>query len=125
MNLEAIADLLHERGVAKKGVNLFINFMPTDKTGILLRDPFGGSKRNHELPGYRQTSFMLIIRHPNFATGKTLIGRAMEVLSMEEADLPTMKVNYMRVRHDPFTFQPSPGSNIEFSTNIDCCYVLL
>lgn len=125
MNLEGVAQILEQAGVAVQGENLFINFMPTDTTGILLRDPFGGTPIDHELPGYRRTSFMLIVRLPEYQAARELMSAAVDALTMQGRETGGMRINYMRPRSEPQTYQPSPGGLIEMITNIDCSYVLM
>lgn len=125
MNLLGVVDILESAGVAQTGDSLFINFMPTDRMGILLRDPFGGTKIDHELPGYRATSFMLVVRHSEYTTAETLMKDAVTALTMEGKVAGGMKINYMRPRTEPLVYQPSPANNVEMITNIDCSYVLL
>lgn len=125
MNLEGIVDILESAGVATAGETMFINFMPTDKMGILLRDPFGGTKIDYELPGFTSTSFMLVVRHKSYAVGEALIKDAMAALTMEGKTAGGMRINYMRPRTTPLKYQPSIANNIEMITNFDVCYVLL
>lgn len=125
MNLEGVVEILEAAGVATPGRDLFINFMPADKVGVLLRPPFGGTPIDHELPGYRSTSFMLVVRHPNPTVGKTLMADATAALTMDNAIAGAMHINYMRAQTEPQIYQPSAGGNIELITNIDASYVLL
>jgi hypothetical protein len=125
MMLEPIAERLELQGLGVQGHDIFINFMPAEATGLLLRYPVGGMGIDHDLPGYRKGSFQLIARGKEFEETKTLINQAVLALEMAEADLTGMRVKYMRPRHDPFTFPPSVGNNIEFVVNVDCAYVIL
>lgn len=125
MNLEGIVEILEASDVAKAGESLFINFMPTDRYGVLLRDPFGGTPIDHELPGMRETYFMLIVRHNDPNTAKALMAAAMEALTLQLVEQGGMHINYMRPRTDPLMYQPSIGDNIEMITNIDVSYVML
>lgn len=125
MNLEGVAQILQAAGVGVPGQTIFVNFMPADKKGMLLRQGFGGTPIDPELPGYRKSSFMLIVRDKQYQAGKALIDAAMASLTLEDVSAGGMKINYMRPRNEAFVYQPSPGSNIEFTTNIDCSYVIL
>jgi hypothetical protein len=125
MNLEGVVEILEAQGVATPGKDLFINFMPADKVGLLLRPPFGGTPIDHELPGYRSTSFMLVVRHPNPSLGKELMAAATAALTIDNAVAGNMRINYMRPRTEPLVYQPSAGGNIELITDIDASYVLL
>lgn len=125
MKLEPMAERLESEGLGSQGDDIFINFMPAEKTGLLLRYPFGGVMIDHDLPGYRKGSFQLIARGKDYETALELINQAIAALEMEEADLTGLRVKYMRPRHDPFTFPTSVGNNVEFLVNIDVCYVIL
>lgn len=125
MNLEGVVQILQGAKVATPGKDLFISFMPTDSEGILLRDPFGGTPINHELPGYRATSFMLIVRKGNYQDARAVMQMATDALTLNSTIAGGMQINYMRARHEPTAYQPSPGGNVEMITNIDCSYVLL
>lgn len=125
MNLEAIAARLEAQSLGVRGTSIYIHFMPADATGILLRDPTSGTKIDYELPGYRKTSFQLIVRNKAFVEGKTLINAAAAALTLGEALLPNMAIKYMRPTHEPISFPLSAGNNNEFVVNIDACYVIV
>jgi hypothetical protein len=124
MRLDLIAEYLEGEGVGTRGRDLFINFIPQDASGILLRDNFGGTRYDHELPGYMRGDFMLITRAPDYETAKNLIDLARQTLRRLPG-LAQDTVSWKRVLpvRTPFPYQPSPGGNIEFAQNIDCVYV--
>jgi hypothetical protein len=126
VKFEPIVSLLESAGLGTAGRDIFINFIPENVSGILLREDFGGTKPDHYLPGYIQTTFWLIARGTEFVTVKTQIEAA--VLGLWEAsrygvtvDSTTFK--YIRPRVNPFPYAPSPGQNIEFGSKMECCYV--
>lgn len=126
MNLEGVAEIIENAGVGQAGTTLFINFMPADAMGILLRDPFGSTKIDYELPGMRQTAYMLVVRHKSYEVAKQLMADAVAAVTFDkEVVAGGMAIKYMRPRHEPLVYQPSPANNIEMITNIDCAYVLL
>ena len=125
MNLEGVAAILEAGKVAVSGKNMFINFMPTEYEGILLRHPFGGTPIDHELPGYRSTSFMLIVRMKNYSQARDIMTKAVNAVTLEGVEAGGMQINYMRPRAEPLVYQPSAGGLVEMITNIDCSYVLL
>jgi hypothetical protein len=125
MNLEAVASVLESAGVGTAGKDIFINFIPGDIEGILLRDYFGGTPRDHELPGYIQGAFMLIARGKDYKTTHDLCKAA--VAALEAHDLEEVvegaKFNYMRGRTLPFSYSSSPAQQWEVTVTIDACYV--
>ena len=126
MKLESIASLLQTASLGVMGESIFINAMPAAPVkGILLIDPFGGTPIDHELPGYRRGSFVMVVRSRDYQEAETLINAAIVALTIQDQALPGMTVKTMRARHDPFPFPVSPGNYVEFTVNIDCRYVIV
>lgn len=125
MNLDGVAQILQEQALGRPGQSLFVDFLPADKDGILLRQPSTGSLIDHELPGYTKTSFMLIVRGNGREKCKKLILDAMQALTISGKTVAGMHINYMRPRTEPLAFPLSAGNKVEYSTNIDCCYVMM
>ena len=125
MNLETIATLLEDAGIAKPGVDLFLYRMPAEATGLLLREGYSGDEIYHELPGYRKGDFMLVYRGPDITTGKEKMREAMAALDFLNREFDGIKYHYVRPRRDPMVYPISPGGNFEISTYIDVCYVLI
>jgi hypothetical protein len=124
VNLNPIAKRIEDASVAIRGRDLFINMMPADKTGILLRDYFGGTAIDHYLPGFFKASFMVIVRHPSYQSAEQLIKRAVAALIVEQkTTVEGVVFHYIRPRGLPFTYAPSPGQNHEFAVNMDCCFI--
>jgi hypothetical protein len=123
--LGEVANLIHNAGVAVKNTNLFVNSIPAEKNGILLRQGFGGSKINHYIPGYRETYFMLIVRGKEYQEALDLINAAVSAVTVGETLTATVRFNYMRPDMEPFPYAFTPGDRIEFVVNIDVCYCVL
>lgn len=125
MNLLPIANRLEEQGIGINGRTIFVNFMPAEVTeGILLRDYFGGTEIDHELPKFYKPSYMIIVRTADTAAGLELMKAAVAALTFsmpEEIEESTYR--YMRPRALPFAYPPSPGQNIEIAVNMDCCFI--
>lgn len=125
MKLAAIAQILHGDRVAIIGRSIFIGFMPAENYGIMLREPFGGTPIDHELPGWRRTTFMLAVRAPNFAEGDALMKAAMASLDfMQPRQVGDIRFNYCRPMNEPLFFPTTLGGNVEFLVNIDANYIL-
>ncbi len=124
MNLEVIIDRLEQKGVGESGKSLFINFIPQDLTGILLRDYFGGTRVDHELPGRFKAKFMLIARERDYESARALVIAASKALTVKSREqLGSVAFDYMRPMGLPFAYAPTPGQNVEVALNLECCYV--
>lgn len=125
MNLAGMAEILENAGVGVRGRTIFVNNMPADApTAVLLRPSFGGTPIDHELPGFVKGSFMLIVRAKRYEEGETLMKAAMTALTRQDEFTDAgMRVNYLRPQHEPLVYAPSRGGLVEFTTDIDACYV--
>ncbi len=124
MNLEVIVDTLEDRGVGVVGADIFINFLPQDISGVLVRDYFGGTKLNPYYPGYITTRFMLIARAKDYETSMALARQATTALTViRQETIRGLQFNFMRPMGLPFAYAPSPGQNVEVAVNMECCYV--
>lgn len=126
MKLEPVAEYLEVQNLGIRGQTLFVNQLPADlEPAVLLRDPFGGAEIQHELPGYRRASFQVIVRAKDYLEGQSLALSIAAALTLENASMTGLSIQFMRPRHDPFTFAPSPGNALEWVVNIDAAYVLV
>lgn len=129
MKLESIAEKLEQAAVGTRGQKVFVNHMPPAITvGVLLREPFGGTLIDHELPGFRKTSFQMIVRSNNdMAAALVLMAAACAAIVTEAETLYPQGVfiKYLRQRHEPLRFPITPGNALELLVNIDVCYVLV
>lgn len=115
MILEKIADRLD---AAALGVSVFINQMPEDaEKSILLADPLSGIMVDHELPGYYQGQFDLVVRHSNYQQGEQLCKDAVAAIKMENVTIDAVRFLYLRDNHLPVSFPSSKADFIEFSVN--------
>lgn len=130
MKLEAIATKLAGEGLGLvQAQNLFVHHMPADTTpGVMLRFYFGGTDIDPELPGYRKTSFQMIVRDSDYARGMALANSISTALNSDTTasafTIPGItQVNYIRPRSEPFVYPLSAGSQWEFLVTFDACYV--
>lgn len=125
MNLEAIAQFLEVSSIGVRGESIFINAMPSEKNGILLKE-YLPTAINWELPGYRKTSYQIISRAGRYEDAKTKINAAIAVLNYQgERVVGSLAFKYMRQRTEPISYPTSVGEKVEFACTIDCCYVIL
>ena len=127
MKLESFAEKMQTAAVGTQGQSIFINHMPADRVGVLLRDPFGGMRLDHELPGFRKGSFQLVVRDKTMAAAKATMSAAIAAIATElKQDYPlSVRVKYVRQRHDPIAYPLSAGNLTELLVNIDVCGVLM
>jgi hypothetical protein len=126
MKLMPLANLLEAAALGVKGDTLFVGMMPAAaEEGILLRNPLAGTKINHELPGFFQTEFQVIVRTPatQYDDGEALIERVIAALTMENVQVEDHAFNYSRPRTEPVAFPLSKGNLLEFNVMFDCCFV--
>jgi hypothetical protein len=126
MNLMPLANLLQDEGVGVQGETLFVNMLPiSTEFGTLLRSPLTGTKINHELPGFFQADFQVVVRAPasQYAAGEALIEQVVQALTMNERQVENQFFNYCRPRTEPAVFPLSKGNLLEFAVQMDCCFV--
>lgn len=125
MNLIAIADILVAANLGIKGKNLFVNMMPPEVTqAVLLKGRLTGVKINHELPGYYQTKFNVVIRGTDYsiAAHGGFVDSVVDALTFNSIIVGDMYVNYSRPKYLPQVFPLSTGNILEWNTEFDLCY---
>jgi hypothetical protein len=126
MNFDPIIEILDSSGEVESEKSLFINFVPGGLEGILLRDYFGGTPVDHELPGFIRGSFMLIARGVDYVATKERLEKCIEALKAAGDAQETwggVRLNYLRPRTLPFSYAPSAGEFHEITVTMDACYV--
>lgn len=124
MRLEAIAQWLQTRGVGVVGQTIFINFIPDNIAGILLRQDLAGTPRNQELPGYVRSPFWLIARAPSYGQAKTLCDAAkaaFELIASQTVD--GVNFRYCKPARYPIPYAPSPGQNVELAVSYTTVHI--
>lgn len=132
MNLEAFAAKLESDGHGlTRATSIFVHSKPADKDGVMLREYFGGTGIDPELPGMRKGPFQLIVTTGNYQQGKALAEAISAKWNTDDPANPKpfvitgiTKVNYLRPRSEPFVYPLSPGNRWEFLVNFEACYVL-
>lgn len=125
MNVQGVVQYLHDQGLAVIGSDLFIHHMPESvNEGILVIGPESGTMIDHHLPGYRRTSFQLIIRANEYGSGEERAEKISESLTGDGISMQGMYVKRVHPRHEPIVFPSSKGDLLEFSVNFDIVYVV-
>lgn len=132
MNLEAVAHFLEAKRMGRQGESIFVTSMPIEaQEGILLLDTYAGSKIDHELPGWRETGFRMVVRHPSYSDGKKLAERVSDVLTLQKTTpMGTARTGQIEMRlclpvNDPKPYRPSEAGAWEFEVDVECTYLKL
>jgi hypothetical protein len=128
VNLMPFIDLLENANLGTRGESLFINMMPpTAHSAVLLKNRLTGTKIDHELPGYYQTKFNVVVRGTGYTIGEPgeLVDQVVAALTLSEGTLGTMKINYVRPLHLPVVFPLSNGNILEWNIEFAACFVQL
>ena len=126
MKLMLLADLLEESGIGTKGKDIFVNMMPPEAmNAVLLKNRLTGVKIDHELPGYYQSKFAVVIRGSDYSLEEEggLIDQVMAALTFSATALDGVYVNYIRPMYHPVVFPLSAGSILEWNVEFEACYV--
>jgi len=114
---------LNANKIALKATVYFMS--EAENEGVTLLADLSGVLVDHELPGYEKGQFQVIVRAKDFRQGGVLAKRVMALLTFQNVDIaPTVKVNFVRPRHQPLPFQKSKGGFHEFSINFNYCAVI-
>lgn len=131
MNLKAIAAHLIANRVGREGETLFVTEMPREcREGILLMNGPHGTPIDHELPGWRNTGFRIIVRAADYGRGLELANRASDALTLHHTTVMTARDTSIEMRqslpfNEPRPYRRSEGGYWEFEVEIDCKYIQL
>ena len=126
MKLLPLLTHLADEDVGVIAQDLFIDMLPAEADeAVLLRNPLQGTFINHELPGYYQAEFDVIVRVPaaKYDAGEAKIEAVVAVLTVANLQLDDMWFNYARPETLPVSYPLSKGNLIEFSVRMACCFV--
>lgn len=136
MRLEQLAYRLELAGLARRGEDLYIHYMPPSVSrAVVILPSLAGDPINWELgPNWRNAhAFQVVVRDPKIPDGlnrATEINNALTILqtttlpAMPDLNIPSALVRYIRPRHDIIAFPRSPANYFEFSTNFDAAFSL-
>lgn len=123
MNLLPIAQKLEADGLGVLAETIYVNTIPVESPqGILLRGKLQGTKIDHELPGYYKTQFQLIVRAATYTVGETLIKQVIQALTVNDRQVGSIFVRYMRPVTKPVVFPLSKGNLLEFAADFDVAF---
>ena len=134
MRVDIIAKILEAAGAGTREESIFAHHMSdTCKKGVLIKLPLTGIPYDHNLPGYFNSRFQIIVRASKHAEGEALCETVIKALKShrireyEEIGKPgviAMKLNYCLPEHLPIRFPRLEGSGIEWSINFLVSYVI-
>jgi hypothetical protein len=125
MNLEAIADRL-ALNTRLERKSIFVTEMPAAcDIGILLMGSYGGTPINHELPGYYETEFRVVVRHTDYVAGRTLATKASQALTSHIGfTAGDMLVRQCLPANLPRPYRRSAGGYWEFEVDVQVTFVV-
>lgn len=124
MRLQAIAQWLQARGVGTVGQTIFINFIPDDIEGILLRPELGGTPKDLELPGYVNKTFWLIARAKTHGQADALCAAAQAALKLiNNQTVDGVQFRWCKPAAYPFPYAPSPAQNVELAVKYTTVHI--
>lgn len=131
MNLKAIAAHLIANRCGREGETLFVTEMPREcREGLLLMNNLRGTPLDHELPGWRDTGFRIVVRSADYSRGLELATRASDALTIQRETVMTARDTSIEMRqslpfNEPRPYRRSEGGIWEFEVEIDCKYIQL
>lgn len=128
MNLKAIATFLSGQGLGVMGQTLFIGEMPLECTrGTLLMDTYSGTAIDHELPGWRDTGFRVVVRSANYEDGEALAASVSSALTItSKTPMLNIVMRQSLPQNDPLPYRRSrAGPTWEFEVDVECIYIQL
>ena len=125
MNLLPIAQYLEDNHLGIQAKTIFINQIPVEcPNGILLRNKLQGTPVNYELPGYYKTTFQLVVRSNDYTLGNQSVNDVVAALTLQEVNIDTMHIKFMRPKTLPVVFPISKGNLLEFALDMEIVFIL-
>jgi hypothetical protein len=125
MKLKAVAEYLQAQALGTIGTDIFAGEMPEMcKRGILLMDTYSGSRIDHELPGWRETGFRVVVRHDIHDAGEQLAEQVSAALTIQrDVVMGPLFVKQMLPYNDPKPYRRSEAGVWEFETDVETTYI--
>jgi hypothetical protein len=125
MKLEAVADIVHNLGIAIKGDTLYIHHMPEGKqVGVLLLDDSDTPTEIDEyIPKLRKSNFRAVIRGVGYQDAIALANQVRDALNLHNQTVNGLLFLRLRPTYDPVAY-PIPDSDVvEVSVNLWAAYI--
>ncbi len=125
MKLEAVAEILHDAGIAIKGQDLYIYRMPENvQAGVLLiDDPDTPTEIDEYIPKLRKSNFRAVVRGADYETAMALAYLVRNALDVAQVTIDGLIFLRLKPTYDPIAY-PIPESDVvEVSINLWAAYI--
>lgn len=125
MKLEAVAQILHDEGIATKAQDLYIYRMPENvQNGVLLiDDPDTPTEIDEYIPKLRKSNFRAVVRGPDYETAMALAYLVRNALDVAQVTVEGILFLRLKPTYDPIAY-PIPESDVvEVSINLWAAYI--
>ena len=125
MKLEAVAQILHDAGIAIKGQNLYIHNMPEGRQDgvLLLDDPDMPTEIDEYIPKLRKSHFRVIVRGASYQEAMALANQVSATLNVYNQTVNGLKFLRLRPTYDPIAFPVADSDVVEVSVNLWTAYI--
>lgn len=127
MKLEAVADILHDAGIAIKGDNLYIYHMPEGRQAgvLLLDDPDMPTEIDEYIPKLKKSNFRAVVRGPSYQEAMSLANQVRDTLNLHNQTVNGLKFLRLKPTYDPIAFPVADSDVVEVSVNLWAAYIEL
>lgn len=126
MKLEAVAEVLHNAGIAISGNTLYIYSMPEGKqVGVLLLDePDMPTEIDEYIPKLRKSNFRAIVRGSSYQDAMALAYQVRDALNLYN-HTATNGLKFLRLKptYDPIAYPVAESDVVEVSVNLWAAYI--
>ena len=120
---DAIADKLVALGLGTKGTDIFVQFMPEGKNGLVVIESLPGAIMDREVKQRRTTTYQIVVRGKEYVATRALAKSVFDKLHLADERLDRYDFYYIRALNEPVPFQRSEGQNFEFLLHMEAAYI--
>lgn len=125
MKLEAVAEILHNSGIAVKGENLYIYSMPeqTQVGMLLLDDPDTPTEIDEYIPKLKKSNFRVIVRGVSYEEAMERAHQVQAALNLHGYTVNGLKFLRLKPTYDPIAYPIADSDVVEVSVNLWAAYI--
>jgi hypothetical protein len=112
---------LNRRGLVR-GKSIFINSMPPNSEGVMLKESYAGTAVDPYIPGMRKGNFQLVARGKEYANTKSMVQEVATLLALKEQQFESIHIKICQQMTEPISFMISDGQMWEFSVKFFMVY---